>query len=73
VRTVETNHVFLPSDAIEKLPFVNRPEVCGLHSNAEIGHYTQAAKELWDHLLELQPQTGEQAILDAAISQVFSA
>ncbi|PNF33088.1 hypothetical protein B7P43_G15848 [Cryptotermes secundus] len=45
-------------NAIEELPLVNGPEVCGLHPNAEIGYYTQAAKELWDRLLELQPQRG---------------
>lgn len=30
----------------------------GLHSNAEIGYYTQAAKDMWTHLIDLQPQTG---------------
>ncbi|KAG8146106.1 hypothetical protein E2320_012501 [Naja naja] len=33
--------------------------VFGLHPNAEIGYYTQAARDMWSHLLELQPQTGE--------------
>ncbi|XP_058137242.1 dynein axonemal heavy chain 10 [Dasypus novemcinctus] len=46
-------------EAIEALPLSNTPEVFGLHSNAEIGYYTQAARAMWDHLLELQPQTGE--------------
>ncbi|XP_077015711.1 dynein axonemal heavy chain 10 isoform X3 [Tamandua tetradactyla] len=46
-------------EAIEALPLANTPEVFGLHSNAEIGYYTQAARALWGHLLELQPQTGE--------------
>ncbi|XP_051831868.1 dynein axonemal heavy chain 10 [Antechinus flavipes] len=46
-------------DAIESLPLANTPEVFGLHSNAEIGYYTQAARDMWTHLLELQPQTGE--------------
>uniref|UniRef100_A0A8C6RAH3 Dynein, axonemal, heavy chain 10 n=1 Tax=Nannospalax galili TaxID=1026970 RepID=A0A8C6RAH3_NANGA len=46
-------------EAIEALPLANTPEVFGLHSNAEIGYYTQAARDMWDHLLELQPQTGE--------------
>lgn len=30
----------------------------GLHSNAEIGYYTQAAKDMWCHLIDLQPQIG---------------
>ncbi|ERE76020.1 dynein heavy chain 8, axonemal [Cricetulus griseus] len=46
-------------EAIEALPLANTPEVFGLHSNAEIGYYTQAARDMWGHLLELQPQTGE--------------
>lgn len=45
-------------EAIEALPLANTPEVFGLHSNAEIGYYTQAARDMWTHLLELQPQTG---------------
>ncbi|XP_009867260.1 PREDICTED: dynein heavy chain 10, axonemal-like [Apaloderma vittatum] len=46
-------------EAIESLPLANTPEVLGLHANAEIGYYTQAVREIWSHLLELQPQTGE--------------
>ena len=46
-------------EAIEALPLANTPEVFGLHSNAEIGYYTQAARDMWAHLLELQPQTGK--------------
>ncbi|XP_075390744.1 dynein axonemal heavy chain 10 [Tenrec ecaudatus] len=46
-------------EAIEALPLANTPEVFGLHPNAEIGYYTQAARDMWAHLLELQPQTGE--------------
>jgi dynein heavy chain len=46
-------------EAIEALPLANTPEVFGLHSNAEIGYYTQAARDMWSHLLELQPQTGK--------------
>ena len=38
---------------------INSPEVFGLHSNAEIGYYTKSARDMWDHLVELQPQTGE--------------
>ncbi|CAH8588474.1 Dynein heavy chain 10, axonemal [Schistosoma haematobium] len=45
---------------IESLPLTNTPEVFGLHSNAEIGYYTNATKEIWSYLLELQPQTSSQ-------------
>ncbi|XP_076453104.1 dynein axonemal heavy chain 10-like [Babylonia areolata] len=46
-------------DQIETLPLANTPEVFGLHPNAEIGYYTQAARDMWSHLVELQPQTGD--------------
>ncbi|XP_040982062.1 LOW QUALITY PROTEIN: dynein heavy chain 10, axonemal [Aquila chrysaetos chrysaetos] len=46
-------------EAIESLPLANTPEVFGLHANAEIGYYTQAVRDIWSRLLELQPQTGE--------------
>lgn len=41
------------------MPHANTPEVFGLHPNAEIGYYTAAARDMWSHLVELQPQTGE--------------
>ncbi|XP_053509735.1 dynein axonemal heavy chain 10 isoform X2 [Ictalurus furcatus] len=44
---------------IESLPLANTPEVFGLHPNAEIGYYTQAARDMWTHLIDLQPQTGD--------------
>jgi dynein heavy chain, axonemal len=44
---------------IESLPLQNTPEVFGLHMNAEIGYYTNATKEMWLSLIDLQPQTGE--------------
>ncbi|XP_053336632.1 dynein axonemal heavy chain 10 [Clarias gariepinus] len=47
------------ADEIESLPLANTPEVFGLHPNAEIGYYTQAARDMWTHLIELQPQTGD--------------
>lgn len=47
---------------IEGLPLVNSPDVFGLHPNAEIGYFTQAAKEMWNNLIELQPQTGKHVI-----------
>uniref|UniRef100_A0A3P9QEZ7 Dynein heavy chain ATP-binding dynein motor region domain-containing protein n=1 Tax=Poecilia reticulata TaxID=8081 RepID=A0A3P9QEZ7_POERE len=46
------------ADEIENMPLANTPEVMGLHSNAEIGYYTLAVKELWSHLIDLQPQSG---------------
>ena len=48
-----------PSGYIESLPLLNTPEVFGLHPNAEIGYYTQAAKEMWSYMIELQPQSGQ--------------
>lgn len=44
---------------IDRLPLTNSPEVFGLHANAEIGYYTLAVKDIWSHLIELQPKTGE--------------
>ncbi|KAL7022048.1 hypothetical protein ACKWTF_012111 [Chironomus riparius] len=41
------------------LPLANTPEVFGLHPNAEINYYSQTAREIWSHLIELQPQTGQ--------------
>ena len=46
-------------EAVEAFPLANTPEVFGLHTNAEIGYFTRAAKNLWAQLVELQPQTGE--------------
>ncbi|XP_076299453.1 dynein axonemal heavy chain 10-like [Lasioglossum baleicum] len=53
---------------IEELPLVNTPEVFGLHPNAEIGYFTQAVKEMWGNLIELQPQT-----VSSRIAEVSSA
>ncbi|CAF0863178.1 unnamed protein product [Rotaria sordida] len=44
---------------IESLPLTNTPEVFGLHPNAEIGYYTKSARDMWEQLIELQPQSGE--------------
>nr|WAW84832.1 axonemal dynein heavy chain 10 [Halisarca dujardinii] len=44
---------------IEALPLVNTPEVFGLHSNAEIGYFTNTTKDMWSQMIELQPQGGE--------------
>ncbi|CAL9696600.1 unnamed protein product [Knipowitschia caucasica] len=60
-------------DEIESLPLANIPDVLGLHPNAEIGYYTQAAKDLWANLIDLQPQTGQSGgsvSMDEHISQV---
>eukprot|EP00750_Incisomonas_marina_P009230 INCI15857.2.p1 GENE.INCI15857.2~~INCI15857.2.p1 ORF type:complete len:4529 (-),score=890.01 INCI15857.2:58-13644(-) len=43
---------------IETLPLTNSPAVFGLHTNAEIGYFTLAVKEMWRNLNELQPRTG---------------
>ena len=51
------------TDYIESLPLTNTPEVFGLHPNAEIGYYTAAARDMWSHLIELQPQTGNYLFL----------
>lgn len=47
--------------AIESLPLEQTPEVFGLHANANIQYYTNATKDLWHSLLELQPRTGSGA------------
>ncbi|CAK1584360.1 unnamed protein product [Parnassius mnemosyne] len=44
---------------IDTLPLANTPEVFGLHPNAEIGYFSQAVREVWTHLIDLQPQTSE--------------
>jgi len=56
VTDTQTLHFF--ADEIESLPLANTADVFGLHPNAEIGYYTQAARDMWTHLIELQPQTG---------------
>ena len=42
---------------IDGLPLANTPCVFGLHSNAEIGYFTNAAKDMCSYMIELQPQT----------------
>lgn len=44
-------------ETIDQFPLVNSPDVFGLHPNAEITYFTQATKEMWRLLVELQPQT----------------
>lgn len=52
------NFMFCYTAYVDSLPLTNTPEVFGLHPNAEIGYYTNAAKQIWLHLMDLQPQTG---------------
>jgi dynein heavy chain, axonemal len=42
--------------AIEALPLMQTPEVFGLHANADIQYYSNATKDLWKNLIELQPR-----------------
>lgn len=51
----------LYTDYVESLPLANTPDVFGLHPNAEIGYYTTAVKDMWTHLIDLQPQTAGDA------------
>uniref|UniRef100_A0A061RTL5 Dynein heavy chain 1, cytosolic n=1 Tax=Tetraselmis sp. GSL018 TaxID=582737 RepID=A0A061RTL5_9CHLO len=44
-------------EEIEKLPLVQSPEVFGLHANADISYYTNATKQIWRDLVDLQPRT----------------
>lgn len=44
--------------AIECQPLVCSPNVFGLHSNAEISYYTNAARALWSNMLLMMPRTG---------------
>lgn len=41
-------------NTINDIPVINSPAVFGLHANAEITYYTNAAKSLWDNVLSLQ-------------------
>lgn len=61
LKTMKKINVFCLNDAASTdfLPFANTPEVFGLHPNAEINYYSQTAREIWSHLIELQPQTGK--------------
>jgi dynein heavy chain, axonemal len=51
--------LFRRTEYIESLPLTNTPEVFGLHPNAEIGYYTKSTRDMWEQLIELQPQSGE--------------
>lgn len=41
---------------IQAIPLEYSPEVFGLHSNAEIGYYTNATKAMWRDLIDMQPR-----------------
>ena len=45
------------SEMVEALPLMQGPGVFGLHPNAEIGYYTNASKDMWRSLIELQPRS----------------
>ena len=47
-----------PTEHIDGLPLGNSPMVFGPHANAEIGYYSWAVKDMYLHLIDLQPQTG---------------
>lgn len=44
--------------AIDEIPLFTNPGVFGLHSNAEISYFTNAAKSLWVNTLEMQTNDG---------------
>ena len=43
---------------IDQIPLFTPPGVFGLHSNAEIQYFSQAAKDLWGDVLSLQTSDG---------------
>jgi dynein heavy chain len=43
---------------VEDQPLLCGPSVFGLHSNAEISYYTNAARALWSNMLMMMPRTG---------------
>uniref|UniRef100_A0A0G4IFQ9 AAA+ ATPase domain-containing protein n=1 Tax=Chromera velia CCMP2878 TaxID=1169474 RepID=A0A0G4IFQ9_9ALVE len=45
-------------ESIAELPLTSSPEVFGLHPNAEIGYFTEAAKQLWLGVLNMQTSEG---------------
>jgi len=38
---------------INEIPIINTPDVFGLHANAEITYFTNAAKSLWLNLITM--------------------
>lgn len=43
---------------IAGIPIFTPPSVYGLHSNAEIVYFTNASKELWVNILDMQTSEG---------------
>lgn len=48
-------------EIIDEIPIFTSPIVFGLHSNAEISYFTNAAKELWVSTLSMQTSDGSSA------------
>lgn len=48
----------LTMEFIDNIPLFTSPGVFGLHSNAEIQYYTNAGKELWLNIMEMQTSDG---------------
>jgi len=48
----------LTLDFIDSMSLFTQPGVFGLHSNAEITYYSNAAKELWGNIMEMQTSDG---------------
>jgi len=54
----ETGHADIYKTQVENQPRVNTPEVFGLHSNAEIGYFTNFSGENLSQILSLQSGAG---------------
>eukprot|EP00798_Chlamydomonas_sp_ICE-L_P031818 gene31818-7022_t len=54
----QSGHRDIYSKAIDSLPMLQSPEIFGLHANADISYYTNATKDIWRDLVDLQPRTG---------------
>merc|ERR1719446_565847 len=54
----QTGHVDIYKTQVENQPRTNTPEVFGLHSNAEIGYFTTASRDILLHVLSLQSGSG---------------
>ena len=68
-----SGHRDVYTDTISSLPLVQTPEAFGLHGNADIAYYTNATKELWRNLIDLQPRvTGAAAASAGKISSPTS-
>merc|ERR1719487_2602998 len=54
----ETGHVDIYKMQVENQPRTNTPEVFGLHSNAEIGYFNTASRDIFSQILSLQSGAG---------------